>query len=194
MNSKYKKANELTENDLKQLYSIHKKVYYNKGIGLHFNTWKYNLVGKDYHGVTTKNIQLFHLYENTRIDAYNIFTEPIKINGIYWSKIIEGGSAPFSPRDSKSAFLKMYKDLFLWRENTIFMGETGVKFPAVTNLLIESGFKKDYSMEKIKMAIKVLIQSNDFLLFNGDDGIEIKRRTALIDAYHGFVLVKNNNI
>lgn len=194
MSSEFKIPSELTDNELEQLYSIHRKVYCEKGIGLDFNVWKSNLLYKDYHGISTKYVQMFHLHEDSIVDSYNIITNPIKIGNEYWSKIIEGGSAPLCHRDTKRSFLLMYSDLLRTKRGVFFIGETGVKYPAVTKLLIESGFRTSYCLDQIYRAISRLIQSSEFTLITGETGVEIKRQTIYTNMYHGYILVKNNTL
>jgi len=104
MISLFKYPNELTPDELIQVYSIHSKVYCSKGIGLEYAIWENHLF-MQYHNVANKIIQLFYFQDKERIDAYNILLDPIVIDGKRWSKLIECGSAPKSHKDIKNVFL-----------------------------------------------------------------------------------------
>ena len=191
MKSEFKHPHELSQDELEQVYAIHKKVYVSKGIGLDFDIWQNHLLKKRYHNVADKMIQLFYFNDLSRIDAYNILTEPIQIEGEFWSKLIECGASPVSSRDIRSAFLTMYKDLLFWRDNIIFFGETSIQYHTIINLLKESKFTVFYDVSKLKNVFKTFIQSNEFELYNGEQGVEIKRKTFYTPTYHGYVVVND---
>jgi hypothetical protein len=191
MKSEFKYPYELTERELKQIYTIHKKVYVSKGIGLDSDIWRNNLLNKRYHDVSDKLLQLFYLHDLDRIDAYNILVEPLQIEGELWSKIIEGGSFPASNRDTKLVFLKMYEDLLAWRKNIILFGETGVKYHSIFNLLIKSNFNSHYDVSKLITVMKTFIQSDEFKLYSSEYGVEIKRGTFITPTYHGYIVVND---
>jgi hypothetical protein len=191
MKSKFKYPHELSERELEQIYTIHEKVYVSKGIGLDFNIWRNNLLNKRYHNMSDKLLQLFYFYNLDRIDAYNIFVEPLRIQEELWSKIIEGGSFPLSNRDVKQVFLNMYEDLLAWRKNIILFGETGVKYNSVAKLLMESNFNINYNVSELIIIMKTFIQSDEFELYRGEYGVEIKRKTFITPTYHGYILVND---
>jgi len=191
MKSEFKYPHELTESELEQVYAIHRKVYVSKGVGLEFEIWKNHLLEKRYHNVTDKLIQLFYVNDSNRIDAYNIFTEPLQIEGELWSKNIEVGSSLLSHKVVKPAFKKMYFDLFSWRNDVIFLGEASVEYPAVINLLVESKYVKANDVSNLYAVFRTFIQSDDFVLYAGEHGVEIKRKTFITPTYHGCVLIND---
>ena len=189
MKSEFKYPHELNERELAQIYAIHEKVYASKGVGLEFDVWQNHLLKKQYHNLAGKLLQLFYLYDSHRIDAYHILTESVLIEGERWSKLIEVGSSPKSRRDSKRVFLNLYKDLFSLRNNIIFFGEAGVEHHTVTDLLIESKFDVFYDVSQLDTVFKTFLQSDEFALCRGTNGVEIKRKTFITPTYHGYVVV-----
>ena len=196
MKSEFKHPHELNESELTQIYAIHEKVYASKGVGLEFDVWKYHLLKKRYHDVADKLLQLFRFYDDNRIDGYNILTDPVQIDGNLWSKLLEVGSAPQSRRDAKQVFLDMYEELFALRNNIIHFGEAGVEYHTVTNLLIEAKLDILYDVSQLDTVFNTFLRSNEFTLYRSEHGVEIKRKTFITPAYHGYVLVHDyrNNL
>jgi hypothetical protein len=191
MKSEFKYPHELTESELEQVYAIHKNAYVSKGAGLDFDIWQNHLLKKRYHDVSDKRLQLFRFYDSSRIDAYTILTEPLKIEGKLWSKLIETGSSPKSRRDTKQVFLDMYQELLTWQNNVIYFGEAGIEYQTVINLLIESKFDVSYDVTELDVVFRTYIQTDEFELYSGEHGVEIKRKTFITPTYHGYVLVND---
>ena len=191
MKSEFKYPHELSNSELEQVYTIHEKVYVSKGIGLEFDIWLNHLMNKRYHDVAGKLLQLFRFYDSSNIDAYQILTEPVEIEGELWSKLIEVGSYSESRRDTKQVFLDIYAELLAWRNNIIYFGEAGVDYPTITNLLIESKFDVFYDVAKLDTVFKTFLQSDEFELYMGEQGVEIKRKTFITPKYHGYVVVND---
>jgi hypothetical protein len=191
MKSKFKHSHELCESELEQVYAIHGKVYVSKGVGLVFDIWKNHLLQKRYHGVSDKLIQLFYLNDLNRVDAYNILTQPIKIGDDLWSKNIEVGSFTLSRRDVEPAFLMLYEELMAYLNNIILFVEASMLYPRVINYLKKSKFVLFYDVSKLNAVFRTFIQSDEFELYNGGQGVEIKRKTFFDPEYHGYVLVND---
>jgi len=191
MKSEFKYPHELNGRELAQVYAIHEKVYVSKGVGLDFDIWQNHLLKKRYHDVADKLLQLFHFYDSGRIDAYHILTEPVLIEGESWSKLLEVGSSPESHRDAKRVFLDMYAELLMWRSNMIYFGEAGVEYHTVTDLLVESKFDIYYNVSKLDTVFKTFLRTDEFELYRGGHGVEIKRKTFITPTYHGYVVVND---
>ena len=191
MKSEFKYPNELSESELEQVYAIHKEVYVSKGVGLDFDIWLHHLLNKRYHNVADKLLQLFRLYNSDSIDGYHILTEPVLIEGESWSKLIEVGSFPKTKRDSKKVFLGMYEELFSLQKNIIYFGEVGIEHHHVKDLLIESKLDVFYDVSKLDTVFKTFLQTEEFKLYDGEHGVEIKRKTFITPTYHGYVTVND---
>ncbi|MBI4645164.1 MAG: hypothetical protein HY738_00885 [Bacteroidia bacterium] len=162
-----------------------------KGIGLTESKWIMNLKIK-YHNSADKLIQLFYLSDNSdKIDGYNIFLYPLKINNEIWSKIIEGGVNPILSRKAANTFLCMYKYLLAWEPQLNFIGETGNNYHSVMKLLLKSGFKMKSNIQCINEVLLIFFNSMDFKLIQNNKGIEIIRSIAINSNYHGYLLIKN---
>lgn len=191
MKSVFKDANSLNKNEIDQIYSIHKHVYFDKQIGMVKNNWVNNLK-KKYHNLFNKHVQIYFEDNGESICGYNIFLEPAFINGNQWSKIIEGGALSNVSENNSNIFLRMYKDLLNWCKNLNFIGETSVDFKGVTNLLIKSGFIPRKDINTIEEILAFFLNSHGFVLQAMAEGCVVCRDTALKANYIANVLIYPN--
>lgn len=177
---------DLTERQIQDLYSLHEQIYFKRGIGLNFKKWKQNLL-KLYHNSTTKKVQIITDYFSN-IKGYSIFTTPICIDGLHWSKILEGG---LRSDNSQQDFIDMIIDLTEsnWNEPIWFFGETSVESRIVLKLMKESGFNEECDISIIDNIFSTYLRSNTFKLLK-KNGLCIKRKTDLYPNYFGKILVK----
>ncbi|MDP2946707.1 MAG: hypothetical protein Q8N88_01200 [Nanoarchaeota archaeon] len=173
---------------------IHRKVYYEKGIGLAKSTWEINL-NKNYHSNHQKIVQLYYFDEGkVRIAGYNIFLKPILIKGNSWSKIIEGGVAAHNESPDNKTFLSMYRDLLNWDFGTSYIVEASISSNGVTRLLLKAGFGFEKDQNKIDSIFPVFLNSTNYLITSSDGKCIIKRSTAINNSYEGYIVIYKSKI
>jgi hypothetical protein len=194
MRSEFKLATNLNKDEIDQIYSIHRKVYFDKGFGLTRNIWQMNLDRK-YHLNHDKMVQIFYSEEDKqRIDGYNIFLKPIQINCYYWSKILEGGVTTVDKSQNNRTFLSMYNDLINWDIKTSYIGETSISSNGVTSLLIKSGFSLAEDKKLFEHALKEFLNSVNYSITNSDGKCVVHRITAINNNYEGYIMVFKSKI
>ena len=177
---------QLSEEQILGVYPFHQHIYLNREMGFSFMDWRKELK-KSYHNTSQKLIQLVK-DESDKIIGYTIFTKPIKVQGAYWSKILEGG---IISKNSQIDFLNMINQLtdnyFKYPVN--FIGETSIKSRLVLKLMKQSDFVINEDIDVIELVFSTLLNSNKFYIYK-DEGLIIQRETGLTKNYIGNVIVK----
>ena len=178
---------ELTEKQIKQIYSLHYHFYYKRNNGFEFSKWKENLL-KKYHGKTEKKIQIT-TDNSSGIIGYSIFTDPIEIRCEKWSKILEGG---FYSNNSKNDFVNMILDLTHNNLQKInYFSEISVDARLVLYLMKKSGFNQIFD-SRTDYVFDTYIGKESYRFIDYNNGMNINRKTGLKENYLGNIITKRH--
>ncbi|MBU1270176.1 MAG: hypothetical protein KJ583_03710 [Nanoarchaeota archaeon] len=195
MSSIIKNATALSREEIEALYAIHKKVYFDRGIGHPKEIWLNNLL-KMYHNTSDKKVQLFSYEHNSSIDGYTITAGPIFVGNKQWYKIVEAGACQKTQIKSADAFTKLIRERLNCTENKEYTAEIDKSYKNIIALSIQAGF--DYCRDK-NIAYEIMrrfIGDNVFKILNDKNGIIVNRDTITRKNYEGRILthIHNNDL
>jgi DNA repair photolyase len=184
---------ELNQNNIEKIFQIYESVYHPQEIGVGFEEWTHN-IKRLYHGRYRKLIQLL-VSSSGSIVGYLAFTEPVLIEGKFWSKILEGGIYSDNLRNSRDLFIEMFNQLVhrVWNSSVNFIGEVGIKYSHIDYLLSQSNFIKINDDRFAKNLLKHFLEPGSFNIANLN-GTIIKRQTKYDKNYEAYLMLRNNAI
>lgn len=188
MNSKIKKAAELTEGEINRMYEIYTNSYGKKNLNVPEDEWKWRVKNKPYHGIP-KWVQLYS-HVNDIINGYVIFTEPKFVNNVYWSKISENatdfveGLERYIVHESKIRNLPKEHEGSPW----YFLTEVEETQDKVIGIYMNSGFTKLRNLEYAKSLVDKLIPV-ETEVFLEDNVVKSIRNTRLKQGRKAVLLV-----
>ena len=197
MDSLITTPSQLTEQTISKVYEIHKRVYFDKGIGHPKEVWCDNLF-RGYQNAGTKYVQIFRVHETTEsiVDGYSICTGPVDCAGDIWMKIIEAGlTLKGGRRDIPNAFTQMLTMLVTnpigeYRGDINFVAEVDIQSEKIASILLDRvGFKHMLDKTLAHTVVRAFLKDIDFRIKDTDPGLIIERRTAIKNEYVGQIAV-----
>jgi|SRR3989344_4048614 len=176
MKLEIKPTNELSANEIEQVFDLQKEVYRDRS--LDFDFWKRKLTSK-YHGEFNKMIQI-NISLNHIIDGYTIYTEPILFEKSYWRKIIESAMSKRLGEIRVQSYVDMINFLTSNpKESGIYsIAELWEKDRHI--IALTSRFNLTY-LQDLNLArglMKTIFRDSDFSIGKNERGVYIERQTS----------------
>ena len=116
--------------------------------------------------------------ERCVVDGYFVMTEPVSIEGIRWSKIIEGGIRESANPPRRSIFLERMRDLMASSFADAYLVEIGTEHQRLQELYAGFGFKMMKEEGLVRKVMEEFLGQGTFDTFGGEDVI-ISRYTGI---------------
>lgn len=188
----------LTQPQIDRLYALHKRVYFDRGIGHPPEIWREHLF-RNYHGVCSKYVQLFRTADSPQeIDGYTICTAPVECAAGRWIKIIEAGlTLTGNRRDTREAFVRMLSALVNGHigesdQSPSFIAEIDVESENIASLLLDRvGFVDLTDNTLAHSVLGCFLEGVDFSIRTAAEGRSLisERKTAIKQHYSGRITV-----
>jgi len=184
-----KATKELSVDETKIIYEIHKTIYGKFKTSIEFHKWA-SAINELYQNKYNKYIQIY--YNFNIICGYNIFAGLIKINNKKYFKIIEGGVNRFTII-SRNLTLRNMIDCLI-RENNEkkvnWIIEIDYTYSKVINCFYACGFKIIKDENKIREYFDIILKGEDYFIKRKNNVLLINRNTRYRDNYQSIALIK----
>lgn len=187
----FKPSKELSLTEIEQVYSIHKHVYFNRGIGHSYECWKSNLF-KPYHDTCTKEVQLFSDKRSPDVIAgYTITAGPLVIDGESWYKIIEAAISIGNHNNNIDGYISLISERISrnCKQSASTIAEIDIGHTSIINLSIKAGLSKCYDGLLMRNVLRTFLRSCPFELDKNSRGIYSHRQTMIKSDYIGQILI-----